>query len=106
MRARKPANESRADGPDGASGPESGVVLMYRKSILALKIATGVGVARTPVHYHLAIAAKQDPGQGNPLAPVTTWLTVAGRRILEDIAEFHEAKGRVPVHKRSTLELN
>lgn len=83
-------------------------VLMYRKGIPAAKIAAGAGVAQSVVRYHLAIAAKQEPGLWEehqaalPMPPPR--VTDAGRRNLADVLAFYEAEARLPVNGRSPQE--
>ena len=76
-------------------------VLMYRKGIRATKIAAGAGVAESVVRYHLAIAAKQDPGlraeHQKTLPSPAPRLTAAGKRNLDDILVFYDTGGRLRV---------
>lgn len=74
---------------------------MYRRGIPTAKIAAGAGVAETTVRYHLAIAARLEPGiraeHQAALLPVSpTRLTAAGRRNLEAIIALYKAQGRLP----------
>lgn len=83
-------------------------VLMYRKGIPTPKIAAGAGVAATTVRYHLAIAAKQDPGlradHHASLPSAASRVTGSGQRNMEEILAFYEAEGRLPVASRSVRE--
>ncbi|MUU70536.1 helicase associated domain-containing protein [Pseudarthrobacter sp. GA104] len=89
------------------TAPDPEWVLMYRRGIPTPKIAAGAGVAETTVRYHLAIAAKQEPGiraEHQAALPVARQrLTAAGRRNLEDIIAFYQAVGRLPT-RRSARE--
>lgn len=83
-------------------------VLMYRKGIPTPKIAAGAGVAETTVRYHMAIAARQDPGlraaHQAALPPAVPRVTEPGQRNMEEILAFYEAEGRLPVASRSVRE--
>lgn len=87
--------------------PDPEWVLMYRQGIPTSKIAGLCGVAETTIRYHMAIAAKLDPGiraehqAARPASPQR--LTAAGRRNLEDIIAFYKAEGRLPT-RRSNRE--
>ncbi|BCW78883.1 helicase associated domain-containing protein [Arthrobacter sp. NicSoilC5] len=90
------------------SAPNPEWVLMYRKGIPAPKIAAGAGVAASVVRYHLAIAARQEPGlreeyQAALPAPPPR-VTDAGRRNLAAVLAFYQAEGRLPVNGRSPQE--
>lgn len=83
-------------------------VLMYQKGIPAAKIAAVTQVAESVVRYHIAIAAKQDPGLRGEhhaaLPPIPAEVTEAGQRNLEDILAFYAAEGRLPVNGRTARE--
>ncbi|WP_200952004.1 hypothetical protein [Arthrobacter sp. Soil736] len=72
------------------------------------KIASAAGVAGSVVRYHLAIAAKQDPGireEHKAALPVSPQrLTAAGRWNLEDVLAFYKTEGRLPIFSRSARE--
>ncbi|WP_455834107.1 helicase associated domain-containing protein [Pseudarthrobacter siccitolerans] len=90
------------------SAPNPEWVLMYRQGNSAPKIAAGAGAAPSVVRYHLAIAAKLEPGlrgeHQKALPPAGPRLTVAGQRNLDDILAFYVAEGRLPVSGRSARE--
>ncbi|SEQ04956.1 helicase associated domain-containing protein [Arthrobacter sp. OV608] len=83
-------------------------VLMYRNGIPASKISAVTGVAQSVIRYHLAIAAKQDPGLRDThhaaARPVPGRVTEAGQRNLQDVLAFHETEGRLPVSGLSRRE--
>lgn len=89
------------------TAPDPEWVLMYRRGISTPKIAAGAGVAETTVRYHLAIAAKQEPGiRAEHQAALTVprqRMTAAGQRNLEDIIALYQAEGRMPT-RRSARE--
>lgn len=80
--------------------PDPEWVQMYRQGIPTPKIAAGAGVAETTVRYHVAIAAKQDPGlraeHQAALPPAEPRLTAAGQRNLEEILALYRDQGRLP----------
>lgn len=81
---------------------------MYGQGIPASKIAAVAGAPETTVRYHLAIAARQDPGlrarHQASLPPSVPQTTPVGQRILDDLLAFYKAEGRLPVHGRSARE--
>ncbi|MHC6592755.1 hypothetical protein [Arthrobacter sp. C152] len=83
-------------------------VQMYGQGIPASKIAAVAGAPEATVRYHLAIAARQDPGlrarHQAALPPAPPRVTAAGQRILDDLLAFHATEGRLPVHGRSARE--
>jgi len=83
-------------------------VLMYRQGFSAPRIAAGSGVAPSVMRYHLALAAKLEPGlraeHREALPPAAPRLTVAGQRNLDDVLAFYGAEGRLPVSGRSARE--
>ncbi|GGI00112.1 helicase associated domain-containing protein [Arthrobacter liuii] len=83
-------------------------VLMYRKGIPATKIAAMSGTAQSVIRYHLATAAKQDPGlraaHRAAATPVPKRATGPGQRNLQKVLAFYTAEGRLPVHRRSQRE--
>lgn len=88
--------------------PDPEWVQMYRQGISTPKIAAGAGVAESTVRFHLAKAAKQEPGlraeHQAALPPPAPRVTAAGQRILDDLLAFYEAEGRLPVRGRSHRE--
>ena len=83
-------------------------VMMYRSGIPATKISAITGTAQSVIRYHLAIAAKQDPGLRDAhrvaAKPAPQRVTGPGQRNLEDVLAFYEAEGRLPVNGRSRRE--
>ncbi|MBT2568160.1 helicase associated domain-containing protein [Arthrobacter sp. ISL-85] len=82
-------------------------VQMYRAGIAATKIAAVTEAPHSVIRYHLAIAAKQDPGlraAHKSAAPVPARVTGPGKRNLEDVLTFYATEGRLPVTGRSRRE--
>ncbi|MET3206255.1 UNVERIFIED_ORG: hypothetical protein ABIB21_003074 [Arthrobacter sp. UYEF13] len=81
------------------AAPDLEIVLMYRQGIKSPKIAAHKGMAESSVRYHLALAAKADPGlRGAHKAALgtVTRQTAAGPRNLNDVVAFFEAEGLLP----------
>lgn len=90
------------------SAPNPEWVQMYRQGIPTPKIASVAGAAETTVRYHLAIAAKQDPGlraehQAARRKPGPR-MTGAGKRNLDDLIAFYQDANRLPISGRSPRE--
>jgi hypothetical protein len=90
------------------TAPDPEWVLMYRRGIPTPKIAAVAGVAETTVRYHLAVAARQDPGiraehQAALTVPVRR-LTAAGQRNLVEILDLYTQEARLPRKSVSARE--
>lgn len=89
------------------SAPDAEWVQMYRSGIPTPKIAAAAGAAETTVRYHLAIAARQEPGlraEHHAALSKPRRVTAPGQQNLEDVLTFYETEGRLPAKSRTDRE--
>jgi hypothetical protein len=80
---------------------------MYRNGIPAPKIAAVVGAAETTVRYHLAIAARKDPGlraEHRSALSKPQRVTALGQRNPDDVLALYATEGRRPARGRTDRE--
>jgi hypothetical protein len=104
-RAARPAAAHRNEGQTQLmsqtrrSVPDPEWLQMHRSGIPTPKIAATAGAAETTVRYHLAIAARQDPGLRTAHKPALSKpqrLTAPGLKNQDDILALYKTEGRLP----------